>query len=327
MVLRTIRQGGDSFVPHLAVFLGFALALASLGVLIYFIHHSAASIQAMTIIATVHEDLQATIARLFPDPYEKGKSWQPAAGEIPDDFDRRALPVRAGKSGYLQAIAVDTLMQSAVKHDLLIRFVHRPGHYVIKDSALAQVLSSGEKGDEERWSEKIREAFFLGRQRTQEQDLEFLIQELVEIAVRALSQGINDPNTAITCIDRLGSALAELAGRAIPSPFRKDQRGRLRLVSYPYTFTGLVEAAFDQIRQFGLGYVSVTIRLLETIAAVLPFTRGEEQRQALIRQAAMIDQGSAQAFPEEYDRRKIHERYLMVFEVLEREFGLTGTGG
>jgi uncharacterized membrane protein len=89
---------------------------------------------------------------------------------------------------------------------------------------------------------------------------------------------VNDPHTALTCIDRLGSALAELAGRAMPPSFRYDEEGRLRLISKPLAFRGLVDASFDQVRQHGFSSVAVTIRLLEMIAAVLPFTRDENQR-------------------------------------------------
>jgi uncharacterized membrane protein len=281
----------------------------------------------MTIIATVHEDLQATIARLFPEPYGKPAPWQRQAPEslMPEDFERRSRPVRAPRSGYLQAVDMDGLMEIAVRHDLLIRFENRPGHYVIKDSVLARVLPAG-KPERGTWEEKVREAFLLGRQRTQEQDVEFLILELAEIAVRALSPGVNDPHTAITCIDRLGSALAELAGRDLPPPCRHDEGGRLRLVTRAHDFEGIVDASLDQIRQYGRSSVAVTIRLLEMIAAVIPFTRDARQRDSLLRQATMIDRGSAEGIAEEFDRAGIRARYLAIFERVEREFGISGDG-
>lgn len=324
LIMRTIRQGEESFVPHLSVFIAFVLVLLSLGVLIYFIHHVAESIQAMTVITVVHEDLQKKIETLFPSRCDQAlpELWENSARQVPEDFAAIAMPVRAGKSGYLQAVNVSGLMQIACKHDLLIRFEQRPGHYVIRNSIIAQVLPRGEEMAS--WHEGIREAFIIGRQRTQEQDVEFLLHELVEIAVRALSPGINDPHTAINCIDRLGSALAELAGRAMPSPYLHEKAGTLRLISRPHTYQGLADAAIDQIRQYGIGSVAVTIRLLEMIGAVIPFAREETRRQPLLRQAGMIARGGAEAFPEEADRREIHERYLAIFEVLEREFGLDG---
>jgi uncharacterized membrane protein len=200
----------------------------------------------------------------------------------------------------------------ACTHDLLVRLEQRPGHYMTKGSIIARVLPFGEK-EEDQWRDRVKESFIVGRQRTQEQDVEFLIHELVEIAVRALSSGINDPHTAVNCIDRLGSALAELAGRAIPSPYLHDSEGNLRLVTRSHTYRGLVDTSIDQIRQYGMGSVAVTIRLIEMIEAVLPFALDETRRQPLLRQAAMIHQGGLRSFPEESDREDIHLRYLALF--------------
>ncbi|MBE0596944.1 MAG: DUF2254 domain-containing protein [Desulfuromonadales bacterium] len=325
LILRTIRQGSDSYVPHLSILVGFLLVILSLGVLIYFIHHVAESIQAMTVIATVHGDLQRKIEKIFPVPCEESLPWSREASErlMPEDFEGRALAIKAGKSGYLQAVNGEGLMQVARKYDLLIRYENRPGHYLIKDSTIARVLPLGGK-ESQKWQKSVKEAFIIGKQRTQEQDVEFLIHELVEIAVRALSPGINDPHTAINCIDRLGSTLAELAGRAMPSSCLHDREGNLRLITRPHTWQGLVEASIDQIRQYGLGSVAVTIRLLEMIGAVLPFVRDESRRQALLRQAAMIERGSQQAFSEESDCEDIRRRYLAIFDVLEQTAGITG---
>jgi uncharacterized membrane protein len=325
LILRTIRQGGDAYVPQLSVLVGFLLVILSLGVLIYFIHHVAGSIQAMTVIATVHKDLQKKIERLFPEHYDESLPWRREVSErmLPENFAERALAIKAGQTGYLQAVNGEGLMQIACKYDLLVQYEQRPGHYVIKDTTIARVLPLGENKTDQ-WSEKVREAFIIGKQRTQEQDVEFLIYELVEIAVRALSPGINDPHTAITCIDRLGSALAELAGRAMPPSCLHDPEGHLRLITRPHNFQGLVDASIDQIRQYGLGSVAVTIRLLEMIGSVLPFARDESRRQALLRQAAMIERGSRQAFSEESDREDIHGRYLAIFQVLGQTEGITG---
>jgi uncharacterized membrane protein len=298
--------------------------ILSLGVLIYFIHHVAESIQAMTIIAAVHNDLQRLIERFFPVSYDESLPWQREASvKRPENFAARALAIKAGATGYLQAVNGEKLMQIACKYNLLIQYEHRPGHYVIKGTTVARVFPL-HKQESEKWQKSVRESFIIGRQRTQEQDVEFLINELVEIAVRALSTGINDPHTAITCIDRLGSALAELAGRAMPPSCLHDPEGTLRLIVRPHTYAGLVNASLDQLRQYGLGSVAVTIRLLEMIGAVLPFARDETRRQALLRQAAMIERGSRQAFAEESDREDIHGRYLAIFEMLEQATGVTG---
>jgi uncharacterized membrane protein len=313
LIMRTIRQSGDPYVPHLSVFFGFVLVILSLGVLIYFIHHVADSIQAMTVIASVHKDLLVKIDLLFPTPYGEPLPLPREISEeqMPKDFEERALAIEAGKTGYLQAVNGKGLLQTARKFDLLIKYEHRPGHYVIKNSTIARVLPLRDETTD-KWRKSVRDAFIIGKQRTQEQDVEFLIHELVEIAVRALSAGINDPHTAITCIDRIGSSLAELAVRAMPSPYLHDQEGDLRLITRPHTFQGLVDTSIDQIRQYGMGSVAVTIRLLEMIGAVLPFARDENLRRPLLRQAAMIEHGSRHAFAEESDRKDIHDCYLTI---------------
>ena len=104
---------------------------------------------------------------------------------------------------------------------------------------------------------QINDAFVLGSQRTEQQDVEFPIDQLVEIAVRALSPGINDPFTAIRCIDQLSAALCHLAQREIPSPYRYDDHDQLRILAEPISFADATDAAFNQIRQYGKSSVAV----------------------------------------------------------------------
>ncbi len=213
----------------------------------------------------------------------------------------------------------------ASEQDLLLRIETHPGAFVVRGAILVRAWPP-ERVDEKVLAGKINAAFLLGRKRTHEQDIEFLVHELVEIAVRALSPGINDPFTAMTCIDNLGAALCELTGRSFPSPYHYDRDDHLRLITRSISFARVVDAAFNQIRQNGRRMAAVTIRLLETIALVIGFTRNERQRQALLRQAAMIERGS-QDLPEEEDRRDAREHYLAIFQVIEEHFGLTGDAG
>jgi uncharacterized membrane protein len=113
----------------------------------------------------------------------------------------------------------------------------------------------------------------------------------------------------MTCIDRLGSALAHLVSRGFPSPYRHDQAGALRLITDPITITGIIDAAFNQIRQYGRTSTSVTIRLLETIGRIAEQVRTEEARTALLRQATMIERGSREGLPEEWDQQTVQERF------------------
>lgn len=315
LILRTVNgTEGQQFVPHISVTVGLILALTSLGVLIYFIHHASASIQAENVIANVGRDLDQAIARLYPECVGVGPRETMEQGTPPPGFDREYRPVAADRSDYLQNIDVDRLMDLARQHDLVIGVPHRPGKFVVAGGDLARVWP-GDRLDDE-IADRVRGAFFLGPLRTLTQDVEFAIDQLVEIAVRALSPGVNDPFTAMNCVDRLGAALVVLAGREVPSAYRYDEDGRLRVIANASTIEGIVNAAFDQVRQAARNDAAATIRLLETMAAVTSQARGEVWHGALRRQAEMVHRGSQQALPEEGDRRVADERFRVVIQAL-----------
>ena len=318
MVLRTINGVEENeFVPHLAVTVGIGLAVASIGVLIYFIHHSAASIQVDRVIKKVGDDLDKTIDRLFPDKIEISATQQrqqESLAAIPTDFDRLSRSIQAPKSGYIQAIDDNQLMQIATKHNLLLRVEQRPGRFVVKGTQLMRVFPA-EKIDRQ-LAAKIADTVVLGIGRTEQQDLEFSIDQLVEIAARALSPGINDPFTAIRCIDQLSAALCHLVQQEIPSPHRYDDRDRLRVIAEPIAFAEAVDAAFNQIRQYGQSSVAVTMRLLEAIATIASFTCRTPDCAALQRHAETIERGSHAGIKEELDLQAVKERYLIAVKAI-----------
>jgi uncharacterized membrane protein len=319
LVLRTIHGEGDGysfFVPQLSVTVGTVLAIASMGVLIYFIHHASTIIQASHVITQVSGDLDKTIDRLFPEQIGHSaakKSWQ--VGEIPANFQEEASPVKAAADGYLQAIDDDELMKITRKYNLLVRVKTRPGKFIIKGSDLALVLP-GERVDRE-LTKLINDAFSVGKERTEYQDAEFPINQLVEIALRAISPAVNDPFTAIRCIDRLSAGLSRIAQRDFPSPYRYDGEHNLRVIVEVANFEGLVNSAFNQIRQYGCTDVAVTIRLLEAIAIIAPYTRSNKDRALLLRHAAMIERGSLEKITEEGSRASIIQRYEAAAKVLK----------
>ncbi|HEX2187353.1 MAG TPA: DUF2254 domain-containing protein [Longimicrobiaceae bacterium] len=322
LVLRSVRGGeaAERYVPHLSVTVGVALGLASLGVLIYFIHHVSISIQAPHVVAGVARDLHHHIDRVYPQRI--GHDPDPArerrvADEVPEDFDRRAAAVISHHNGYLQAIDEEQLMELATGSDLLVRVETRPGAFLLRGGRLLSVWPP-ERLDEE-LDERLRAAFALGAQRTHLQDVEFSVDQLVEVGVRALSPGINDPFTAMNCLDRLGAALCHAAGRDLPSPFRLDDAGKLRVIARSRSvFAGLVDASFNQLRQYGRSSVSVTVRILETIARVLACVEGDEEQAALLRQAEMTVRGAREAVSEPQDLEDVEQRYRAVLRAAGR---------
>ncbi|MGR9085894.1 MAG: DUF2254 domain-containing protein [Gammaproteobacteria bacterium] len=281
-------------------------------------HHVSVSIQVLNVIASVERELNDAIERLFPEKmsYRVFEYELRNENDVPKDFDQKCRAVTATQSGYLQSIDNEGLMKLAVRHDLLLRIEHRPGNFIASGNDLVRVWH-GDRFDEA-ISEKIVKAFMFGAQRLRLQDVEYAIDQLVEIAVRALSPGINDPFTAMACVDRLGAALAHLAERRIPSGYRYDDENTLRLMTDSVTFQGIVEAAFNQIRQYGRSSAAVTIRLLETLAVIASHARTQTDREALRRQAVMVKKGSDESLPEEHDRRDVEQRYEIVVKILEQ---------
>lgn len=154
--------------------------------------------------------------------------------------------------------------------------------------------------------DQVNSVFALGNLRTSGQDIEFAFNQLVEIAVRALSTGVNDPFTAIACIDRIGSGLCRLAQRDMPSSYRYDTEDQLRVITPVLTFSDVTDTAFNHIREYGCSSTAVTIRLLETIGVVAGSMHRSEDRIALLRHAKMIARG-ADGLPEAEDRQKVEK--------------------
>ncbi|AFZ33900.1 Protein of unknown function DUF2254, membrane [Stanieria cyanosphaera PCC 7437] len=314
LVLRTIRGDGDdydSFVPQLSVTVGLLLALASIGVLIYFIHHASTIIQVSHVIVETSTDLDSAIDRLFPEKIGQSASeLKRPVEEIPIDFDSNVYRVRAQSSGYLQAIDDEELIKLACQYNLLLRLNYRPGQFIVKGSEI--ILVYPREKVNRKLLQELNDAFILGKERTEQQDVEFPIEQLVEIALRAISPGINDPFTAIRCIDRLSAGLSRLAQRDFPSPYRYDDHQKLRVIAERVTFAGLVGTAFNQIRQYGKSDVAVMIRLLEAIATIARYTSIPQEREILLRHAEMIKRNSQQAISEELDKQDLEERYLTI---------------
>ncbi len=308
LVLRSIRgEDYNVFVPQISVTVGIILVLTSIGVLIYFIHHASTSIQAENVIAEVGEELEKTIERLFPEKIGLGEeNSKRFLKELPANFEQEAYIIPSLKSGYFQAIDGEMLIKIAQKKDLVLRVLYRPGKFVVQKSNL--VMLWPKERVNRHLIKQIRETLILGRQRTEHQDVEFPVNQLVEIAVRALSPGINDPFTAIRCIDQLSVALSHLAAKEFPSPYRYDNDNVLRLIVEPVTFTGIIDEAFNQIRQYGSTSVAVMIRLLEAITTIAERTGNKKYRCCLLHHANAIERASRQ-ISEQLDRQDIEARY------------------
>jgi uncharacterized membrane protein len=315
LILRVIRGGDENdavTVPRLAVTVGIVLALISFSVLIYFFHHAASSLQVERLVDSISRELLDIIENVFPE--------EPPDPPVPEqtgrlDHSPDVSSVSARRSGYLRSVELETLLHLAGVQDLVIQVERRPGDFITEQSPLAQVAGTGR--NDPQVHEKIEQAFILGPGRTLEQDAEFPVQQLIDIALRALSPSLNDAYTAVVCIDRLGAALCHLNSRQSPPRYRQDREGRVRLILDTYTYEGMVDVAFDQIRQSAAGSVSVCIHLLEVLRTVAATTRTPEQRQVIRRHVEMIHRAGLPAAQEKKDRDDLEERFQAAVRELE----------
>jgi uncharacterized membrane protein len=260
LVLRTIRSpadDGESFVPQVAVSVAVGFLLISIAALIFFIDHAARSVQASVILDREARHTLDRIPDVFP---EKRADEEPGPIAEPDLPGGRPALVPALTSGYVQAISDDALIHVAAERDLVLRLEASIGAFVLAGHALATVWPA-ERLDQET-CEAVQRLIVLGFERTPEQDIEFGIQAISDIAVRALSPGINDPTTATLAIDRLTEILAARGRRGEPETGRKDRDGRLRLIRSASSFERAAGIAYDQIRHFGAENPLIAKKLL-----------------------------------------------------------------
>ncbi|MBN2366676.1 MAG: DUF2254 domain-containing protein [Calditrichaeota bacterium] len=314
LVLKSIQTNSYSnFIPEIAVSFSFIFVLADLGLLIYFFHHISTSIHAEQVINAVYHELEHTIDRLF-----KAEDEYPISPEIEHqipDFQDNSFAVISQNSGYLRAIDVEGVLKLAEQDNLIIQIKYRPGDYVFSGSVLARVIPN--KEEKSAVEKKLISFLILGSKRSPEQDIEFAIHQLVEVALRALSPGINDPYTAISCINLLGSILCEMNSRKFPGPYRYDKEGHLRLVMDVFTYDGILDAAFNQIRQTAGALVAVHARLLETLYIIAETAQDKNQRLSVKRHAEMIHRSARSVIEEKNDLADIDSRYEKILKVIE----------
>ncbi|MBV8429818.1 MAG: DUF2254 domain-containing protein [Solirubrobacterales bacterium] len=288
-----------------------------MGVLIFFIHHIAVSIQLPRVIHTIAGDLSRAIdaeSTSVGATQEAG----PSVEELLRRMDERGGTVGAPSSGYLQFIRHQTLVGIATEKGAVIRLLHRPGHFVVRGQAMATVWP---REAAPAVTQALRRAHISGANRTLAQDLPFAVDQLVEIAIRALSSAVNDTFTALTCIDWLGESLAKISNRWHPVRVHRDGHGFVRVITAHISYDRLVEHAFEKIRQAGRGMPAVLIRQLESLTTIVDHTQTSQQREQLLAQAHMIYTASEESVPEPNDRADVRRAYDEVLEAAARAAG------
>jgi uncharacterized membrane protein len=291
-------------VPDVAITIGSGLSLACVFVLLFYVHHLARSIIVDTVIGRVGDELDRALGRLLPEAAPAAQRDERAhAGTPPPTGGPLHLP----GGGYVQAILYGQLVRVAREAAVAVQLDFRAGHHLLPrgrhgfvrpPERLTPALVAGIAG-----------CVVVGSERTPTQDLEYCIRQLEEVALIALSPGVNDPFTAIAVIDRLAMSLALAMARDMAPMIHHDAAGVIRVIARPTTFTGLVDAAFNQLRQAAAGNAAVLIHLLDAIARLACHARTAEHKDALGRQAAMIGSAGRRNLQEARDRDALDARH------------------
>lgn len=310
-VVQAEHENGAAFVPHLALLFAVGMAVASLAVLIYFIHHITESLHVSNVVANVARDLDVAIDD-YQRRVEADREKPPAY--LPSDFAEQSVAVRANGDGYIQNLVYGSLVRQAAEHDLVLRLERAPGDFVSAGQTLLWAWPKARVDDD--IATGLIDAYAWGRTRTQSQDVFFLVNELVEIAARALSPGINDPYTAMGCLDWLSVAINRVARHDISSRHGFDSENKLRVWARGFDFASLVSAVYDQLRAYFAGDRNAAVHMFMRIGDSGEFLRDADQRKLLRAQADALHEATLEAMTSELDRASVEQVYRRALRLL-----------
>jgi len=311
------RAGGEGeFVPRLAVSGSLFLALLSLAALVYFIHHIARSIQIDTIMAGVERETLAVIDDIYQDRIGDAGAEQRAP-----DPPARAVAVAARRSGYLQAVDLDRLLEVALEHGLVLRLAAGVGDHVIAGTPLAwawPAAPEGRRPEPEGLVDPLDRAVEIGLERTMLQDVAFGIRQLADIANKALSPAVNDPYTGVQSLQHLSVVVHTLAGRRLGDHLGHDAAGAVRAaVPFP-TFPDYLRLATAQIRRNGAKEPGVARALLRLLGAAGEQVADPERRAAVAGHVRLVMAGVERETAQPADAEPVLAEGAAVLAKLER---------
>ena len=307
VVLRHVRGGEDDlFVPRLALAGAMLLAGLCVALLVYYVQHMSSRINIDTVIDLVRRDFFAAL-----DAQTKPAQAHPAPSQDDIDLDwSEASPVCDRRNGYLQELEAADLADWLQSQGGRMRLLVRPGDFIMSGGYVALVWPPQLAGAQD----AVVDATALGAKRTSGADLEYSARQLVEVAVRALSPGINDPMTAIAVLDQLGSALCRVSSRAFVTGVTVRE-GRVVLIRPVSDYAGLVDVSFDMIRQSAAGVPAVLIRMLEVLALVAEQERDPARLEVLVSHAQKIQVDGRRSLNNPADLADLSSRWRVLARV------------
>ena len=321
LILRTVRSGADvdgatisPFVPQLGILLALALALSSVAVLIYFVHHVPRTINVTHVINQTGNEFLIQIESLFPSSIgaapRKASGGRRPATEVPSELRSAGVEISCREMGYIRRVDSESLAEVACRGDLVVELLQRPGDFVYAGTTLLRASPADRLDNETR--DALREAFAIGSERSPAQDVMFAVDQLVEIATRALSPGVNDPFTAIECLHQLEGGLVALASKPSPAADRVDEDGALRVIARPHSFLDVADRVLDAFRAYGRRDMLVNLRLLRLIERVAASTSSVAERERLAMHAQAVVSSAEVSIESPRDRERLSEAHVAV---------------
>lgn len=308
VVLRTIRGGDEgAFIPSFAVLFGLILAIGSIGVLIFFIHYIATLIQASTIIGTASEQTLKSVENLFPEELaeeaDAAEEERMLAELSADDW----RVIGAFKTGYIQNIDSEEMINFAEKCGGVFKMERGIGEFIVKNSPL--VSFNGRNSPDFAENPDFKDLFTISKYRTIDNDAAFGIRQIVDVALKALSPGINDTTTAVVCINYLTSILSEIACRRIENPIR-SKNGKVRVIARGETFKSMIDVAFNQIRDAAEANAEIYLKLLDSLETIARQTKSRKRLNVLAEHISLISSEAERALKSDFNRRRVSEKIV-----------------
>ena len=288
--------------PWLTVLGAMALALVCVAWLLFFIHHISYAISVGHIVDRIASETEAVIGEVMP---KLRRHIHLATPPVPFDAGDWRTAVLSETSGYVRFVDVRRLIAVAKSCHVKAHAERRVGQFVPAGASLMTIYK-GERLSAEAANE-LRGGFDIGPSRTLQQDVEFGVLQIVDIALKAISPAVNDPTTAINCIDQLSRILIRVGGHEPPEQLFYDPPGVLRLTLPWIGFDGLLDSAFEQIRLYAKGDVAVSLRLLRALAEIGSSTPAPEIRAEMAERGRRIVAGCAERLGE-HELRQMRSR-------------------
>jgi uncharacterized membrane protein len=281
--IRGADPTGGGFVPAISVTVAIALALVSLVLLIFFVHHISRSVKASQQIIMASRDLHSAAQRLYP-----GAAVRNECGTADPDAKEPVQGLASKHAGYLQTVDIPKLLSCARRCQWIIELRIKPGDHCTVQSLLARVFGTTQLSEKQRL--ELLKSFEIGGERTPEQDIRYHLQQLAQIVIRALSPGINDPFTALNGVDQLVSGIQELARKPRPCTRVFDDSGTLRLILPVPEIGEILETTIGHITIYASGDPFVLRKLRDALEAVAPDIKNPSEWQALARVRTAVEE-------------------------------------